>query len=176
MGIAMTLKDYLAQSDFSFEVIPHAKSHNSIQSAKLANVPADCVAKSVILEDDDGYLMAIVPCSHHVKLGALSRELHRKLRLASELELYDLFKDCELGAIPPLGSVYGIQTVVDEALMEKPEVYFEAGDHEELIHVDGQAFRAMMAGAARGRFSQRISGRVGAMSNKEPLFDPGFEF
>jgi Ala-tRNA(Pro) deacylase len=160
MAIAMTLRDYLSNHHVDYDVIFHPKSHNSIHAAKLAHVPADRVAKSVILEDDDGYLMAVIPSSNHVKLGTLSRELRRQLRLATEPELSELFGDCQVGAIPPIGTAYGMQMIFDEALAQQPDLYFEAGDHEELIHVDTRDFMGMMTEAQRGRFSQPIAGEA----------------
>ena len=59
---------------------------------------------SVMLEDDKGYLMAVVPASHKADLGAMHRQLNRELGLATDRELVELFKDCEPGALPPLGS------------------------------------------------------------------------
>jgi Ala-tRNA(Pro) deacylase len=158
MGMAMKLKDYLEHHQIHYEVVTHPRSHSSIQSAKLAHVPADRLAKPVILEDDNGYVMAVIPTTHHVKLGALSSEMQRNLRLATERELADLFKDCELGAIPPLGEIYGMPTIVDDELVDKPDVYFEAGDHEELIRVDHKSFLAMMASARRFHCSRQIVG------------------
>lgn len=174
MAIAITLRDYLAEHGAHYDVVSHARSHNSIQSAKLAHIPPDCLAKPVILEDDGGdYLMAVIPCSHHVRLGALSKELHRTLRLATEYELADLFKDCEVGAVPPLGGAYGVEMIVDEALAQQSDIYFEAGDHEELIHMPGREFMTMLAGARRGQFSRRVSGP--SVRLREPLASPDDE-
>ncbi len=64
-----------------------------------------------------------------------------------ESELAGLFPDCEVGAIPPIGSAYGLRTLVDSRLRKEPEVYFEAGDHESLIKVSAETFRALMVDA-----------------------------
>lgn len=173
MAIAITLKDYLAEHGLRYDVLAHGKSHNSIQSAKQAHIAPDCLAKPVILEDDDGsYVMAVVPGSHHVRLGALSKELQRRLKLATELELAVLFKDCEVGAVPPLGNAYGMEVIVDEALACQPEIYFEAGDHEGLIHMRVQDFMVMLAGAKRAQFSRRMSALPATAKRREPLTQP----
>ncbi len=65
-----------------------------------------------------------------------------------------LFEDCELGAIPPVGKPYGMEMIVDDSLNEQPDVYFEAGDHTSLIHVNAMAFHRLMAEARHGRFSR----------------------
>lgn len=169
MAIATKLKDYLTDHGIHYDIVTHRKSHNSIQSALFAHVPPECVAKSVILEDENGYVMAVLPSSHHVRLGVLSRDMQRKLRLATEQELVSLFQDCDVGAAPPLGELYGLPAVVDESIMQMPDIYFEAGDHEELIHVDGPAFTAMMMTAQRGKFSQRMSITTEGIARREPM-------
>jgi len=85
----------------------------------------------------------------------LSRQLDRKLRLASESDLPSLFGDCELGAIPAVGPAYGMLTVMDDRLREQPEIYFEAGDHEELIHMKQEEFTVLMHDAAHAGFAVR---------------------
>ena len=82
--------------------------------------------------------------------------MQRHLRLATEAELKDLFEDCELGAIPPFGPAYGMETVWDESLENIPEVYVEAGDHEELIRIDGKTFLGLLGSARHGNFSVHI--------------------
>ena len=80
--------------------------------------------------------------------------MNRNLGLAAESELGNLFFDCEIGALPALGPAYGVETVVDDALAEQPDIYFEAGDHEQLIHVSAETFQALLGDAIRhGHFS-----------------------
>lgn len=156
MAISITLKEYLDQSDVNYDVLPHPYSSSSMQTAQAAHVPGQQIAKAVLLEDDDGYLLAVVPATHRVELGILRRQLNRELWLASEGELADLFHDCALGAVPPLGRAYGFDMVVDDCLTDCSEVYFEAGDHMELVHVDGRSFNTLMAEAETGRFSRHV--------------------
>ena len=137
------------------DVLTHPHSHSSMETAELARVPGDRVAKSVILEDDDGYVMAVLPSTYHVRLGKLSRELNRRLRLATEDELARLFTDCETGAIPPLGLAYGMPTIVDDSLALQSEIYCEGGDHETLLHMNRDAFMALMEHADHARFARR---------------------
>jgi len=85
------------------------------------------------------------------------RQLNRRLGLATDRELSHLFKDCEPGAIPPLGRAYGIETIVDESLSGSQGVYFEGGDHEALVHVTGEGFLRLMADAPRGQFSHHVA-------------------
>jgi len=156
MAIAQTVESYIAQRGVRYDVISHAHSHNSAETAELAHVPGDRLAKSVVLEDDDGFVMAVLPSTCHIRLGKLSREMNRRLRLATETELPDIFTDCEPGAIPPVGLAYGVPTVVDDGIALQPEIYFEAGDHEQLIRMSREDFRTLMDHAGHARFAARI--------------------
>jgi Ala-tRNA(Pro) deacylase len=156
MTIACKVERYLQQHGVAYDVIAHAHSHNSMETAELAHVPGDRLAKSVVLEDDDGFVMAVLPSTCHVRLGRLSRELNRRLRLATETALPGLFGDCELGAVPPVGLAYGMTTVIDDSLADQPEIYFEAGDHEQLIRMNREAFMALMDHAGHARFAARL--------------------
>jgi Ala-tRNA(Pro) deacylase len=154
MAMARRLQWYLDSRGVPYEVLPHAHTSTSLETARAANVPDDKLAKPVLLEDEQGYVLAIVPASRKVALRALGEELHRDLELASEAEIARLFADCETGAMPPLGTAYGVPTVVDESLLAQPDVYFEAGDHEDVVHLSGETFRGLFAAAKHGSFSQ----------------------
>ena len=84
MAIAITLKQYLAKKGVNYELVTHSPTPTSLAAAHAAQVPDDRVAKSVILEDEQGFLMAVVPASHRVELGTLHHTLHRNLGLATE--------------------------------------------------------------------------------------------
>jgi Ala-tRNA(Pro) deacylase len=157
MSISRTLQDYMAQEQIAYDLVPHTHTGSSMETAAAAHVPGDRLAKGVVVEDEKGYVLAVVPSTHHVQLGVLGRELQRReLRLASEPELKNLFGDCDIGAVPPVGWVYGLQTIVEQDLAAQPDVYFEAGDHEHLIHVSQAEFSRLMGEAARGHFSRHL--------------------
>jgi Ala-tRNA(Pro) deacylase len=156
MSIAHTLEDYIVQQGIHYDVVMHPHTRSSMETAEAAHIPGDALAKAVILEDEDGYLMAVVPATHHIRLGKLRQQLRRELRLSTEHDIARIFKDCVTGAIPPLGMLYGLPTVVDDALAERSDLYFEAGDHEELIHLDGSEFDSLYATARHGRFSSHL--------------------
>lgn len=154
MAIASTVSDYLAEHDVAYDILMHPHTATSGETAEVSHVPGARLAKSVILEDDLGYLMVVVPSDRQVNLGELHRQLKRNLGLATEAELLDLFADCEVGALPAMGPAYGLETVVDDELVEQPDIYFEAGDHEQLIHVSAEVFHTLMGDRIQhGRFS-----------------------
>lgn len=156
MAIAITLEQYLQDQDIDFDLLHHDQTRTSLEAASAANVSGDCVAKTVILEDDSGYVMVVVPASHQLEMPRVHDLLLRPLILAHENELPRLFSDCKPGAIPPIGDAYGIETLVDDSLAEQPDIYFEAGDHEALVHVDTENFSYLTSDAVHGRFSRHL--------------------
>lgn len=158
MSMSITLRNYLDKQGVRYDLIRHARSACSMESAHAAHVPGDALAKGVMLEDEFGYVMAVVPSTHHVELDTLRERLRRKnLSLANEEELGVLFVDCELGAVPPLGQAYGFGVIVDDTLCGNPDIYFESGNHRELVHMEGNDFQRLTHGAEHGYFSSRIT-------------------
>ncbi len=156
MTIARRVADYLTEQDADFDVVSHPHSATSMESAQLAHVPGDRIAKSVVLEDDRGYLLAVLPASCKVDLGELHRQTNRNLGLATEYELGALFEDCEPGAVPPFGNVYEMDTIIDDSLAEQSDIYFEAGDHEQLIHVSAETFEMLMGDVQYSEFGRHL--------------------
>lgn len=154
MAIATTISNYLAEHGVEYDILSHPHTRSSGESAQAAHIPGQRLAKSVILEDDLGYVMVVLPADRHIDLGELHRQINRNLGLATEPELGRLFRDCEIGALPALGPAYGIETLVDDLIAEQPEIYFEAGDHEQLIHVSAESFGVLLGDrTGHGRFS-----------------------
>jgi Ala-tRNA(Pro) deacylase len=156
MTIATRLVNYLVEQDADYDVLAHPHSSSSLETAQSAHVPGDMVAKCVVLEDDGGYLLAVLPASCRVDLAQLHRQTRRRLGLATEQEIEALFRDCEPGAVPPFGNIYQMETIVDEALAEQSDIYFEAGDHEQLVHVSAETFEALMGDAQHTEFSRHM--------------------
>lgn len=159
MTIAPKLQDFLAAQQVAYEVLSHPWTPCSTASAQAAHVPGRRLAKAVLLEDDRGYVLAVLPSTHHVALSELGKALHRRpLHLATEGELAKLFDDCELGALPPTGAAYGMPTVIEEEIDAQPDIYFEAGDHEHIVHMTQAEFFRLTADAPRAHFSRIDSG------------------
>lgn len=153
MAMAITLREFLAKEGIAYDILSHPYTSSSQNTAAVARVPADKIAKPVILEDDEGYLMAVIPATHHVKIGKLNHVVNRHMGLATEPELKDLFSDCVLGAIPPVGQAYGMETIVDDSLTNCSDIYFEGGDHQDLIHVKGKSFQKLMGNSQHANIS-----------------------
>jgi len=131
----------------------HPHTESSHETAEAAHTPKDHIAKAVVVKDASDYAIVVIPASNWLKMDSLRRELNRDLHLATEDEIAELFDDCELGAVPPLGPAYGIETLLDESLTSLADVYFEAGDHVQLVHLSGEDFQALLSGARRGYYS-----------------------
>lgn len=153
MTIALTLEEYLEDCDVKYEHIPHKPTTDSISTAAIAHIPGDRFAKSVVLSDENGYLMVVLPATYYVDLDEVERKLQRHMVLANEEEITDLFWDCEKGAIPPIGEAYGIDVLMDEHLGPCQDIYFEAGSHSDMLHMSGKHFRKIMRHAEHGLFS-----------------------
>ena len=158
MSISNTLREYLVAHDVKVKLITHSPTGSSMESAEQAHVSGDALAKGVLVKDDEGYLLVVVPSDYHVDLDSLRRFLGQPVELATEEELGGLFPDCELGAVPPLGHAFGIKTIWDPktTLGSERQVYFEAGDHVHLVRVSGKKFHELMAPADRGEFSYHV--------------------
>lgn len=153
MATATTVRKYLEEHHVRCDTVPHPATATTLGAAMAAQISADCVAKAVMLGDEKGYMMAVVPASHQVKLKRLREATGRDLHLVREMEFAQMFPDCEVGAIPPIGRAYGMDMVWDDSLAAKSDIYFEAGDHESLMHVSGKDFIDMMVDCKHGCIS-----------------------
>ena len=153
MGVAITLRQYLDDQGVDYEVLEHTPTATSSLTAHSTHLPGDLVAKAVVLRDESGYMVAVLPASHHIDLEQLQSWLGRNLRLASEEDASRLFADCALGAFPAIGAAYGLQVAVEESLAGQLDVYVEGGDHTCLLHMSGEQFGGLMKNARHGHFS-----------------------
>ena len=153
MAIALTLQQYLAEHGINYDVLPHAPTQSSMRTAEASHVPGEYLAKAVVLKGDAGYLLAVLPASHHLQLNDVAARLNREFEFATEEEIEALFRDCARGAVPPIGAAYGVDVIVDDSIACQPEIYFEGGDHATLVHVSGTQFARLIAETPRGHFS-----------------------
>lgn len=145
MAIARTIRSYLDERGVEYDTVEHPHTETAMDSAKSAHVPPHQMAKAVVLEDQDGYIVSVLPSNNRLNLAWVSEELNRDLVLASEPELRELFEDCDTGAVPALSEAYGLKVIWDDQLRHASDIYIEAGDHEHLIHLRGEDFQQLMA-------------------------------
>ena len=144
MSMSPRIEAHLDRVGVKYSILNHSHSNTSLQSARVAHVPANQVAKAVITHDGENYRLCVVPSTHRIELRLLNAATGGNFRLVKEEEIESIFDDCEPGAVPALGQVYGLPVVWDQCLADMKDVYFESGDHESLIHLDHGAFMELM--------------------------------
>jgi Ala-tRNA(Pro) deacylase len=153
MTISQKLRSYMDQCGVAFDEVPHAYAFQPARAAEASHIPGGRVAKGVLVRAGDQFMLAVVPSSRLVEFHDLGRRLGRDVALAEEQDSRELFTDCELGALPPIGAAFGLKTILDDELLDADEIYFEGGDHRTLVHVDGPDWRRLLQDAEHCAFS-----------------------
>ena len=143
MSVAPTFRSYLEDKNIECDEMLHPPTATSAQTAEASHVSGDCVAKGVVLSCEGGVKLAVVPASCNVRMDAIHDFVEGPVSLATEDEIFSIFHDCDPGAVPPSGTAYGIDTIVDDRLNAQEDVYLEAGDHETLLHLTHAQFQQM---------------------------------
>ena len=141
----MNARQFLEAHHVPFEVLPHEEAFSAARLAQAVHAPGREVAKVVLLRADSGfrYVAAVLPSTHVVDFDELSRALGgARLELASEEEISKLCPDCECGVLPPFGSQYEAETIVDAALTEDEQIVFSLSSHCEAIRMRYQDYQA----------------------------------
>jgi Ala-tRNA(Pro) deacylase len=129
---------YLDDQGVAYEVVEHRTTYTAGAEARAAGVPAQDVAKTIVLRDDQGYRLAVVPASERLDLEK-ARELFgagKSLRLASEEEMGTEFGSFEVGALPPIGPMLPAPEVLDRRLLDHERILFAGGDHRHGVLMD----------------------------------------
>lgn len=130
------LEDYLRENGVSFEVQHHPRAVSAQEVAAAEHVPGKMFAKTVMVLADEEMVMLVLPAPYQVDPEKAAGELGaKKVHLAGEERFGDTFPDCEVGAMPPFGNLYGVPVYVDEALAEDETVVFRAGTHTDTMSV-----------------------------------------
>lgn len=136
MAMMERLKQLLDSSRVPYELHQHAHADSAAAVAAADHVPSSEMAKVVLLRAADHYVMAVVPASRRLDLARTRDAVDEpELQVASESELARLFPDCEKGAMPPFGNLFGMPVWVDDALGRESETVFNAGNHRETVHM-----------------------------------------
>ena len=136
MSISRTLKTYLDRQWVHYDVLPHPEAFRATEIAHTLQTPEKEMAKVVIVKVQKQFVMTVLPASWNVDLHRLRTVLAtHHVRLATEDEITGLFPDCELGAMPLFGNLYGLDVYVDQSLTEDEEIVFQAGTHSDAIRM-----------------------------------------
>jgi Ala-tRNA(Pro) deacylase len=145
VAIPSSVISYLQQSRVPYAVIQHPVAYTAQAEAAVTHVPGHLWAKAVVCMVEAQPLLAVVPATLAVDLKRLRDALGtRDVRLARETEIESLYPDCELGAMPPFGALYGQRVVVDERLARDPEIVFNGGSHRDAIRMQYRDFEALV--------------------------------
>lgn len=155
MSLAPEVQKFLKEAGVGFEVIKHPTAYTAAEEAAVSHVSGYDWAKTVIFfAGDDTPIMAVLPASYHVNMEMLQDLVGLgKLRLAEESEFARLFPNCEPGAMPPLGNLYGQKVFVDDRLAEDEMIVFNAGNHQEAVRLRYADF-ARIVKPAVGHFGE----------------------
>ena len=153
---AKKLKDYLNQEKIKYVSVYHSPTYTAQEIAETAHVPGKELAKTVIVKLDRGLAMVVLPASYHVDFEQLKRAVGaKKVDLAEEAKFKDLFPDCDIGAMPPFGNLYGLDVYVAESLAEEEEIAFNAGSHHELLKLSYADFHRLVTPTVI-KFSEKL--------------------
>ncbi|OGW86472.1 MAG: hypothetical protein A3C35_05415 [Omnitrophica bacterium RIFCSPHIGHO2_02_FULL_46_11] len=136
MKTVNTLYDFLMEKHVPFQTIPHQKTYTALSTANEEHVPPRQVAKAVIVKADGTDVMVVIPANRMLNLFKLSDALGTtSIKVEEEREFKELFPGCELGAMPPIGSLYDMPSIVDVRLTENKEIFFNGGTHKESVKI-----------------------------------------
>jgi Ala-tRNA(Pro) deacylase len=142
--IPASVSEYLNRNHARYSIMSHPAAYTAQEEAAAAHVPGREWAKSVVCFADDQPILAVVPATCAVDLDRLQRAAHaQSIRLARETEFAPFYQDCEPGAMPPLGPLFGQRVFVDQRLTADPEVVFTGGSHRDAIRMSFREFERL---------------------------------
>ena len=142
---AKRLKQYLDDNGVFYATIDHSPAYTAQETAHVSHISGKDVAKTVIAKVDGEMVMIVLPASDMVVLDFLEEALGNKhVEMATEAEFRDRFPECEVGAMPPFGNLFGMEVFVSERLALEDEIAFNAGTHTELIKMSYNDFKQLV--------------------------------
>ena len=144
MPLSQQLQNFFESHRADYSVSAHPKAFTAREVASVEHLPAREVAKVVVVYGDGKYHMIVVPADKLVDFQEVRHTLAlAQARLATEDELATLFPDCELGAMPPVGALYGLPLYMDESLLDDDTITFNGGTHRDVVHMRVQEYRRL---------------------------------
>ena len=142
----MQVIEFLNKAGVPYEVTEHEPAFSAQSMAAAEHEPGRYVAKPVIVKADGKYVMCVLSACYKIDLRTLKKQLGaKKVELAEEKEIGQLFGDCKLGAEPPFGNLYDLPTIMDKALEADDHIMFQAGTHEKAIRMTMNDYRKLVA-------------------------------
>jgi Ala-tRNA(Pro) deacylase len=139
------LKEFLDNNHIKYVSIVHSRAYTASEIAQSAHIPGKEMAKTVMVKVNGKMAMAVVPAPVQIDFDRLKRAIGANtVELAMEREFQDAFPECEVGAMPPFGNLYGMDVYLSRQLAEDKEITFNAGSHTELIKLAYQDFERLV--------------------------------
>jgi len=135
MTIPRALVDCLNTNKVPYEILPHTKALTARMAAAAEHIASHHQAKVVMVSSQKGPVMTVLPADRKLDLRKLERLTHERAVLQSEAEFAPVFPDCETGAMPPFGNLYGLPTYIDQHLAQEDYIVFEAGTYTDAIKI-----------------------------------------
>ena len=140
----MSLHSYLDERGAHYRCSRHPSTYTAQSLASIEHVPGRQVIKPVVVRADGQLIMCALPACYRIDLAELKQQLLADaVQLLDESALAGLFTDCELGAVPPIGRLYGMTTVMDESLSHGTHVTFQAGTHADAVTMTLATYRRL---------------------------------
>jgi len=139
------LREFLDANKVKYVIISHSPAYTAQEIAASAHISGKDVAKTVIVKVDGKMAMAVLPASHKIDFDLLKQGTGaKKIELAGEREFKDMFPECDTGAMPPFGNLYGMDVFAAKRLAEDEEIAFNAGSHTELVKLSYKDFERLV--------------------------------
>lgn len=141
---AKRVKEYLDTNGIEYESVFHRVTYTSQETAEQTHIKGNELAKAVVFEADGKYVLVAAPASRRIDVEKVRSFLGtNKVELADEATFGQLFPGCELGAMPPLGHLFGMRMLADRKLKDDPEIAFNAGTHTEVLKIRFRDFEQL---------------------------------
>jgi Ala-tRNA(Pro) deacylase len=145
MALLARLRVFLYENHAEYTHTTHPQAYTAREVASAEHLPSREVAKTVVVFGDERYHMVVVPASRLVDFQEVRHTLGlTHARLATEVEVGQLFPDCELGAMPPLGNLYGMPVYLDSSLADEEMIAFNGGTHRDVVHMRTDEYRSLV--------------------------------
>jgi len=135
------LEEFLDGNGINYVRITHSTAYTAQETAAAAHVPGKGLAKTVIMKTDGKMIMAVLPASRKLDFGLFREAVGaNKVEIANETEFKEMFPECDIGAMPPFGNLYGMDVISERILEENEEIAFNAGSHTEVVKLSYKDF------------------------------------
>lgn len=145
MTIPLKLREHLDSQNVDYQILSHEEAYTAPEIAHMLHIPGKELAKVIVVKVGDRFVMTVLPSTWKIDLGRLKEVFGEgQVQIATEEEFKGLFPDCEIGAMPPFGNLYGLDVCVDQSLTEDEQIVFQAGTHQDAIKMRYRDFAVLV--------------------------------